>query len=111
MSSSGIEVNEDFDEWDPNETSFLTHVLAGSSAGLAEHILVFPIDTLKTHLQSGRGDGQKLKRMVKTKGLKRLCSHSMISASFTATHIFGCTYRKRKFGANNPDNTTRWLLD
>ena len=52
MSNSGIEVNEDFDEWDPNETSFLTHVLAGSSAGLAEHILVFPIDTLKTHLQS-----------------------------------------------------------
>eukprot|EP00938_MAST-03A_sp_MAST-3A-sp1_P003818 g3818.t1 len=107
MSNSGIEVNEDFDEWDPNETSFLTHVLAGSTAGLAEHILVFPIDTLKTHLQSGRSDGQKLKRMVKTQGLKRLMrgSSTMISACVPAhaSYFSVYEYTKRKFGANNPN--------
>lgn len=31
----------------PRSTSFSTHMLAGSLAGIAEHSLVFPIDTIK----------------------------------------------------------------
>jgi hypothetical protein len=44
---------EDFEweEWNPSRISFLNHMLAGSTAGLAEHVSVFPIDTLKTHIQ------------------------------------------------------------
>ena len=41
----------DWEEWDPNENSFVNHMIAGSIAGLAEHVMMFPIDTVKTHIQ------------------------------------------------------------
>lgn len=41
----------EWEEWNPSKISFLNHMLAGSTAGLAEHVSVFPIDTLKTHIQ------------------------------------------------------------
>jgi len=42
---------EDWEEWDPKRLPFINHMIAGSCAGLAEHVTVFPIDTLKTHVQ------------------------------------------------------------
>lgn len=45
-------MDDDWEEWNPQETSFKVHVLAGSVAGLAEHIAMFPFDTIKTHLQT-----------------------------------------------------------
>lgn len=44
----------EWEEWDPNRISFIHHMIAGSCAGLAEHISIFPIDTLKTHIQCER---------------------------------------------------------
>lgn len=44
----------DWEEWNPSKLSFLHHMIAGSAAGLAEHVTVFPIDTLKTHIQCER---------------------------------------------------------
>ena len=35
-------------------SSFRHHAIAGSFAGVAEHVSVFPIDTIKTHVQSQR---------------------------------------------------------
>lgn len=48
--------SEDELEWEDNPSNlpFHYHMLAGSTAGLAEHISIFPIDTLKTHLQCER---------------------------------------------------------
>ncbi|KAG8467540.1 hypothetical protein KFE25_000856 [Diacronema lutheri] len=43
---------EDFDEWDPARNTLAEHVVAGSSAGLAEHLIMFPVDTIKTRLQA-----------------------------------------------------------
>lgn len=46
---------EDFSfEWDEREDDidFSKHMVAGSIAGLAEHILVLPIDNIKTHIQT-----------------------------------------------------------
>jgi solute carrier family 25 (mitochondrial iron transporter), member 28/37 len=46
-------VDEDpleFEEWD-GKTPFWHHCLAGSFAGVAEHVLVYPLDTVKTHIQ------------------------------------------------------------
>jgi len=40
----------EFEEWDGN-SPFWHHCLAGSLAGVSEHILVYPIDTVKTHIQ------------------------------------------------------------
>lgn len=41
----------DWEEWDPTQISFLSHMLAGSMAGLAEHVSLYPVDTIKTHVQ------------------------------------------------------------
>ena len=43
-------VDEDWEEWD-GVSPFWHHCLAGSTAGLAEHTLVYPLDTVRTHIQ------------------------------------------------------------
>lgn len=48
------EDNLEWEEWNPEEISFVDHMVAGSFAGLAEHVSIFPIDTLKTHMQCER---------------------------------------------------------
>jgi hypothetical protein len=40
-------LDEDWEEWTPEKGSFLHHMLAGSVAGVAEHVSIFPIDTIK----------------------------------------------------------------
>ena len=44
----------EWEEWDPHSISFGHHMIAGSFAGLVEHVSIFPIDTLKTHMQCER---------------------------------------------------------
>ena len=43
-------------EWEDNPSNipFGYHMIAGSMAGLVEHVFMFPIDTLKTHVQCER---------------------------------------------------------
>jgi len=41
----------DWEEWNPSKISFHHHMIAGSAAGLVEHIGIFPIDTIKTYIQ------------------------------------------------------------
>jgi solute carrier family 25 iron transporter 28/37 len=41
----------EWEEWNPNKISFRNHMIAGSIAGLAEHVSLFPFDTIKTHVQ------------------------------------------------------------
>lgn len=51
----GSEEDElEWEEWDPSQLSFAQHMIAGSCAGLAEHVSMFPIDTVKTHVQCER---------------------------------------------------------
>ena len=50
MTESPIEDLE-WEEWD-GESSFLHHCIAGSIAGVAEHTLLYPVDTVKTHMQA-----------------------------------------------------------
>ena len=54
MSTVDDEDELDWEEWDPRRISFFHHMIAGSCAGLAEHVSIFPIDTLKTHVQCER---------------------------------------------------------
>lgn len=53
MAANGVIVDDDleWEEWNPRQISFVHHMIAGSFAGLGEHICIFPIDTLKTHVQ------------------------------------------------------------
>ena len=45
------EVDLEWEEWD-GSSPFLHHCIAGSIAGVAEHVLLFPVDTVKTHMQA-----------------------------------------------------------
>jgi hypothetical protein len=47
-------IDEDWEEWTPEKGSFLHHMMAGSAAGVAEHVSIFPIDTIK--VRHGRGE-------------------------------------------------------
>lgn len=44
------DVDEDWEEWD-GKGPFWVHCVAGSIAGVAEHTLVYPLDTVRTHIQ------------------------------------------------------------
>uniref|UniRef100_A0A7S2EGN0 Mitochondrial carrier protein n=1 Tax=Trieres chinensis TaxID=1514140 RepID=A0A7S2EGN0_TRICV len=50
-----VEEEDDLDleweEWD-GKSPYLHHCIAGSLAGVAEHTLLYPVDTVKTHMQS-----------------------------------------------------------
>ena len=46
-------MQEDFDlDWEErkNNIPFKIHMIAGSIAGLSEHLLLLPLDNLKTHI-------------------------------------------------------------
>ena len=44
-------MGDDWEDYDPSSGLSLTsHMVAGSLAGLMEHVAIFPIDTVKTHL-------------------------------------------------------------
>mmetsp|Transcript_8339 Transcript_8339/g.24657 ORF Transcript_8339/g.24657 Transcript_8339/m.24657 type:complete len:465 (-) Transcript_8339:228-1622(-) len=42
--------DDDWEEWD-GKSPFWVHCVAGSLAGVAEHVLVYPLDTVRTHIQ------------------------------------------------------------
>ncbi|GMH95129.1 hypothetical protein TrST_g3257 [Triparma strigata] len=54
---SDLEDDLDWEEWD-GKGSFLNHCVAGSIAGIAEHTLMYPFDTVKTHMQCSSCPGQ-----------------------------------------------------
>jgi solute carrier family 25 iron transporter 28/37 len=43
-------------EWEERDSSIslLNHCIAGSIAGIIEHLALYPVDTIKTHLQVAR---------------------------------------------------------
>jgi Mitochondrial carrier protein len=50
FSETLIDDNEDFDfEGDRGDSPFIVHMLAGSMAGLMEHVAIFPMDTIKVN--------------------------------------------------------------
>lgn len=42
----------DWEEWDRSATTFGQHMIAGCIAGVSEHIVFFPIDTLRVLLMN-----------------------------------------------------------
>ena len=88
MSESEPIEDLDVPEWDPSKISFTNHMIAGSIAGLAEHIAVYPMDTIKTHMQCERcrpyitptnalssnvsGTWYVITKMIRNEGISRL---------------------------------------
>lgn len=50
QSASVPDFDDDWEEWD-GTSPFWVHCVAGSMAGVAEHVLVYPLDTVRTHIQ------------------------------------------------------------
>jgi hypothetical protein len=75
----------DWEEWKPNQISFYHHMIAGSIAGLAEHITLFPVDTIKTNLQCQKCGSISpfncATRMIRNEGVFRLWRG--VTATFT----------------------------
>ena len=69
-SDSGDAFNTD--EWDPARGAFWQHAVAGSIAGVAEHSIMFPVDTLKTHIQVHRATPMSLFELISSCGVPRL---------------------------------------
>lgn len=73
---STFEDELDWEEWNPSKISFHHHMIAGSAAGLVEHIGMFPIDTIKTYIQydsKGTINFQSIsKQIIEREGFFRL---------------------------------------
>jgi len=50
VQSAPVVFDEDFEEWD-GISPFWVHCVAGSMAGVFEHVIVYPLDTVRTHIQ------------------------------------------------------------
>jgi len=44
------DLNEDWEDWD-GRSPFWAHCVAGSLAGVVEHAAIYPLDTVRTHIQ------------------------------------------------------------
>lgn len=42
----------DWEEWDRDTTTFKQHMIAGCAAGVSEHVVFFPVDTLRVYMLS-----------------------------------------------------------
>jgi len=51
MSKDDNELDLEWEEWD-GKSPFWHHCIAGSLAGVGEHVLLYPMDTVKTHMQT-----------------------------------------------------------
>jgi len=104
-----VEIDEDWEEWDPAKAPFYVHLIAGSFAGAAEHLVVFPFDTVKTFLQVEGSKGRtELRELLRTQGVTRLWRG-------VSTALMGCIpahagyfsiyeWGKVNFGANGPNH-------
>lgn len=110
-----LEALEEWEEYDPNSgISFATHALAGSLAGAAEHCAIFPVDTIKTHLQASTNQRKTPLNITKQllndpKGAFRLWRgvSTMLGACIPAHAAYFSIfeYCKMNFGANGETHT------
>lgn len=101
-------------EWDPNEMSFVKYMIAGATAGVAEHVCMFPIDTVKTRMQANVGDLRAFytnvfttaSSIIRTEGLLRLYRGvtAVVLGAMPSHAVHFCAYElaKVQFGANEP---------
>jgi len=72
---------EYLEEYDASRgVPFETHLLAGSGAGLAEHCVVFPLDTIKTNAQCVGACGRtRAPDVVCVRAAKRLIGEGVVT--------------------------------
>lgn len=106
-------IDEDWEEWDRGQDSFMVHATAGSCAGVMEHVAMFPFDTIKTHMQaihvrggSKAAQRESLKRLVKSRGMLGMWrgAPGMAAACIPSHAAYFTVYEaaKERLGANRP---------
>uniref|UniRef100_H3GPZ2 Mitoferrin n=1 Tax=Phytophthora ramorum TaxID=164328 RepID=H3GPZ2_PHYRM len=110
-------LDEDWEEWSPEKGSFVHHMLAGSAAGVAEHVSIFPIDTVKTHMQCQRcpvngkplelSARQTARKLVAEEGPLRLFRgvSTMLGASLPAHAVYFSVFEAAKKSLGADTNT------
>eukprot|EP00640_Fibrocapsa_japonica_P002253 CAMPEP_0113937464 /NCGR_PEP_ID=MMETSP1339-20121228/4083_1 /TAXON_ID=94617 /ORGANISM="Fibrocapsa japonica" /LENGTH=285 /DNA_ID=CAMNT_0000940239 /DNA_START=128 /DNA_END=982 /DNA_ORIENTATION=- /assembly_acc=CAM_ASM_000762 len=102
----------EWEDWNPANGSFISHMLAGSVAGVVEHISLFPLDTVKTHIQCHRAKADCMEcahtsvwRLCQREGLLRLWRgvSTMLFGSIPAHASYFSVIEicKEKFGVND----------
>lgn len=56
----------EWEERDESSISFLKHCIAGSCAGMMEHVCLYPVDTIKTHLQASGSKKLRIGQIART---------------------------------------------
>lgn len=76
-------------EWEERKENvpFKVHMVAGSLAGLIEHLLLLPIDNVKTHLQTTTSTVRKAVREISFKGLRNFyAGGAVVSVGCVPSH-------------------------
>jgi solute carrier family 25 iron transporter 28/37 len=85
------EGNFDWEVRDRASTPFSRHAVAGSCAGVMEHTCMYPVDTLKTHMQASPvkiGVGEAVRSVVRSRGMLGLMRGStVIGAGCVPAHV------------------------
>ena len=83
---------EEFDfEWEErkDDVPFRVHMLAGSIAGLSEHVLLLPIDNLKTHIQTKSPNIYTAYTQIRATGITNFFrGSSIIAIGCVPSHAF-----------------------
>jgi solute carrier family 25 iron transporter 28/37 len=97
------------DEPRPHNVSPIVHMIAGASAGLMEHVGMYPFDTVKTRLQtasSGLSMSGQLVSIVRNEGFTKLFSGmtAVIAGAVPAHAFYFAAYEatKKVTGADKP---------
>ena len=109
--TTAFTLDEDWEEYDASKGPFVVHMIAGSCAGVAEHGIVYPIDTMKTYLQirydnnnNNSAGRNALKNAISSQGLSRMYRgiFAVFAGVIPAHSAFFSVYEitKEKFGAN-----------
>lgn len=101
--------DDDWEEWSPEKGSFVHHMIAGSFAGVAEHVAMFPLDSYKTHQQVARSRAEaplSFLSLVRQQGALRMWrgASAMFLACIPSHAAYFSVYEAAKelLGANEP---------
>ncbi|XP_026867058.2 mitoferrin-1 [Electrophorus electricus] len=108
--AGGTSEGDDYESL-PSHASFTTHMTAGAVAGVLEHTVMYPVDSVKTRMQSlqpdpnaqYRGVYEALRRIVRTEGVLRLLrglNITVLGAGPAHALYFAC-YERIKHSLSN----------
>jgi solute carrier family 25 iron transporter 28/37 len=116
LPTNGVSLHHEH-EFDLGDMSYSKAMIAGSTAGVTEHIFMYPVDTIKTRMQAAVKPGvpvyssvvDAVQTIVRTEGVARLYRGipAILMAAIPSHAVYFATYEytKELFGANQSGHT------